>query len=77
VIADYLIGAVDGFAPYTQEQTFKRLKRHMKSGARLYIIGMQPIPDAADAPADVVVNVSWLDCCEHVAVCFRDVAFAC
>jgi hypothetical protein len=62
VIADYLVGAIDGFAPYTQEQTFKRLKRHMKSGARLYIIGMQPIPDAADPPADVVVDVS-ASCC--------------
>ena len=29
IIADYLIGAVEGFAPYTQDLIMPRLRRHL------------------------------------------------
>ncbi len=41
VFADYLLGAVDGFAPYFQDRLFARLRRHV--GERLYVVGMAPI----------------------------------
>lgn len=40
VLADYLIGAVEGFAPYFQEAMFARLRR--LTGGRLYLIGLEP-----------------------------------
>jgi hypothetical protein len=52
VLADYLIGAIEGFAPYYQEQTFERLKQHITDDGRLYVIGLEPIPPSASASAD-------------------------
>jgi hypothetical protein len=43
VLADYLLGALDGFAPYHQDRLFRRLRRHV--GGRLYVVGLQPYPD--------------------------------
>lgn len=40
ILADYLIGAVEGFAPYFQERMFRRL--HALSGGRLYLVGLEP-----------------------------------
>jgi len=40
VLADYLLGAIEGFAPYFQDQLFARL--HSVVGKRLYIIGLDP-----------------------------------
>lgn len=40
VIADYLVGAIEGFAPYFQSQIFRRLAPHV--GQRLYIVGLDP-----------------------------------
>ena len=40
VLADYLLGAVDGFAPYWQDQLFPRLRPHV--AGRLYIVGLEP-----------------------------------
>ncbi|MCB9745072.1 MAG: class I SAM-dependent methyltransferase, partial [Alphaproteobacteria bacterium] len=45
VVADYLLGAIDGFAPYFQDQLFSRLLPHV--GRRLYVVGMAPFPDDA------------------------------
>jgi hypothetical protein len=50
VLADYLIGAVEGFSPYFQEDLLRRLKPMV--GRRLYITGLDPyvvgeVPDAA------------------------------
>jgi hypothetical protein len=45
IIADYLIGAMDGFAPYYQDVIFERLVQHLRPGGRLFVIGLQPIPD--------------------------------
>jgi hypothetical protein len=43
VLADYLLGAVDGFAPYFQHRLFERLAGHV--GGRLYVVGLEPLPD--------------------------------
>lgn len=55
VLADYLLGAIDGFAPYWQDQLFLRLKPLV--GKRLYVIGLEPyVPYAATDPAGRVVT---------------------
>ena len=56
IVADYLIGAVDGFSPYTQDLIIRRLREHMAPGGRLYIIGMYPIPDHAPGDAEIVTE---------------------
>ena len=43
VVADYLLGALEGFAPYFQSQLFRRLKPHV--GNTLYVIGLEPFSD--------------------------------
>lgn len=49
VLADYLLGAIDGFAPYWQDQLFPRLRPLV--GTRLYVVGVEPyipyIPESA------------------------------
>jgi len=57
ILADYLIGAVDGFSPYTQDQIVEKLSRHLNPGGKLYIIGMNPIPDTNAFPASIVSEV--------------------
>ncbi len=42
VLADYLIGAVEGFAPYWQDRVLERLRPLVASNGRLYIIGLEP-----------------------------------
>jgi hypothetical protein len=55
VLADYLIGAVDGFAPYFQHKMFIRLRPLV--GRRLYIVGLEPYVNvAADTPAGELVR---------------------
>ena len=45
VIADYLLGAVEGFAPYYQNYLFSRLRPLTRSA--LYVIGLEPyVPTA-------------------------------
>jgi hypothetical protein len=46
VLADYLLGAIDGFAPYFQDQLFERLRPHV--GDRLYAVGLEPDPPSSD-----------------------------
>lgn len=57
IVADYLIGAVDGFSPYTQDVIIRKLKEHLQPGGRLYIIGMYPIPDHAVGEAEIITEV--------------------
>ena len=45
IILDYLIGSIDGFEPYTQDMIFGRLGVHLAEGGRMYVVGMEPIPD--------------------------------
>lgn len=40
VLADYLLGAVEGFAPYFQQGLFRRLRPHV--AGRLYVVGLDP-----------------------------------
>lgn len=54
VVADYLIGALDGFAPYFQEEMFARL-RALTAG-RLYLVGLEPyVVDRPSTPAGEIV----------------------
>jgi hypothetical protein len=48
VLADYLLGAVERVAPYFQEELLARLRPHV--GHRLYLIGLEPLPLAAQSP---------------------------
>lgn len=55
VLADYLLGAVEGFAPYWQDQLFSRLRPLV--GKRLYMIGLQPyIHGRPDTAAGQLIN---------------------
>ena len=56
VLADYLLGAIDGFAPYFQERLFARLRP--LTGRRLYIVGLDPyVP--ADPPEEEAARLVW------------------
>ncbi|CAM9557708.1 unnamed protein product [Discosporangium mesarthrocarpum] len=75
VLADYLVGAIDGFAPYFQDQIFERLKRHLAPGGRLYVVGMQPLPDHPGGVAELVCEGARLrDACILLAGhrCYRE-----
>lgn len=55
VLMDYLIGAVDGFAPYWQERLFERFRPLVQR--RLYIVGLEPyVPYRANTPAGAVMG---------------------
>lgn len=54
VLADYLLGAVDGFAPYFQHRLFERLARHV--GGRLYVVGLEPLSDRPVTEAERAVT---------------------
>ena len=74
VIADYLLGAVDGFAPYFQAQLFGRLRPHVRK--RLYVIGLEPFPDrASDEGSALILEIARLrDACILLAGhrCYRE-----
>ncbi|MCZ6793109.1 MAG: class I SAM-dependent methyltransferase [Planctomycetota bacterium] len=76
VVADYLLGALDGFAPYFQDRLFERLRRHV--GTRMYVVGLAPYPGSSDHPwGQVVVEVARLrDACILLAGhrCYREYA---
>ncbi|MGV0655078.1 class I SAM-dependent methyltransferase [Mycolicibacterium thermoresistibile] len=42
ILVDYLIGAIEGFAPYWQDRVFERLRPLINADGRLYIIGLEP-----------------------------------
>ncbi len=55
VLADYLLGAIEGFAPFFQHQLFARL-RPLTAG-RIYIIGLEPyVNQPAESPAAQLVR---------------------
>ena len=58
ILADYLVGAIDGFSPYLQDQIFPRLGRHLTPGGRMYVIGLQPIPDSVMGDGDVFCRIT-------------------
>ncbi len=44
ILADYLIGAVDGFSPYFQDIILDKLRHHLNPGGRVYIVVRLTIP---------------------------------
>lgn len=60
VLADYLLGAVEGFGPYFQDRLFRRLRPLTKT--RLYVIGLDPyvVGDAPTAAARCVREIGRL-----------------
>lgn len=48
VLADYLLGALEGHSPYYQDQLFRRLRPLV--GNRLYTVGLAPYPETAPHP---------------------------
>lgn len=68
VLADYLIGAVEGFGPYFQTHLIRRLKPLVRR--RLYIIGLDPyvVGDAPDEAARLVRDIGRVrDACLSMA----------
>lgn len=68
VLADYLLGAIEGFAPYWQDHLFARLHTMVAPGGRLYVIGLAPyvphLPARLDAAGSVIVRIGRLrDAC--------------
>ncbi|HEY0621898.1 hypothetical protein [Sphingomonas sp.] len=64
VLADYLIGAVEGFAPYFQERMFARL--HGMTAGRLYLVGLEPYVagDPGTEPGRIVWEIGrYRDAC--------------
>lgn len=57
ILADYLVGAIDGFSPYFQDQIFERITLHLNPGGRLYVVGLQPIPDEVEGDGNVFCKV--------------------
>lgn len=75
ILADYLIGAMDGFSPYKQEEMLQKLLNLLKPGGRLYIVGLEPIPDKVDGDANVICKVRQVrDACILLAGhrCYRE-----
>ena len=75
ILADYLVGAMDGFSPYYQDLIFPRLSKHLKPGGRLYVVGLNPIPHKGDGDADIFSRVTLLrDACIKLAGhrCYRE-----
>jgi hypothetical protein len=55
VVADYLLGAIEGFAPYWQDQLFTRLRPLV--GGRLYVVGLEPyVHGVPDEPEAFLIN---------------------
>ncbi len=74
VLADYLLGAIDGFAPYFQDRLFARIRPHV--GSRLYVVGLAPYPDRAATPGGkMILEIARLrDACILLAGhrCYRE-----
>lgn len=75
ILADYLIGAIEGFAPYFQDLILHRLVEHLKPGGRLYVVGLTPVPDEIKGPGDVFCRITKArDACILLAGdrCYRE-----
>jgi len=73
VIADYLLGALDGFAPYFQDRLFGRLRPVV--GSRLYVIGLAPYEPPTDEGGNLIWEIARLrDACILLAGhrCYRE-----
>ncbi|CAJ1959373.1 unnamed protein product [Cylindrotheca closterium] len=75
ILADYLIGAMDGFSPYKQDQMISMLSSYLNPGGKLYIVGLEPIPDYADGDGNIICKVRQIrDACILLAGhrCYRE-----
>lgn len=75
ILLDYLIGAMDGFSPYEQDQIMGKVARYLKPGGRLYVVGLQPIPDSAPGDANLICRMRQVrDACILLAGhrCYRE-----
>lgn len=75
ILADYLIGAMDGFSPHQQDLMIPKLAKLLKPGGRLYIVGLEPIPDTAPGDANIICRVREVrDACILLAShrCYRE-----
>ena len=73
VIADYLLGALEGFSPYFQSSIFGRLRSHCKNN--LYVIGQEPLPNAFSKGGELIRQLYQLrDSCILLAghKCYRE-----
>lgn len=73
VLADYLLGALDGFAPYFQDRLFARLRPHV--GGRLYAVGLEPYGEGGGEAGELVREIAALrDACILLAGhrCYRE-----
>lgn len=75
VLADYLLGAVERYAPYFQEQLWRRLHRHV--GQWLLVVGLEPpLLQATNTPGSQLLQqiIRLRDACLLLAgqTCFRE-----
>lgn len=74
VLADYLLGAIDGFAPYFQDRLFARLRPHV--AGRLYAVGLAPYRDGEGGEAGALIRelAALRDACILLAGhrCYRE-----
>ena len=67
-----MLGSIDGFAPYWQNELFHRLRRHCRG--TLYVIGLEPLPlSGAAAAATAAHSAPQARCLAEIAR-LRDVA---
>jgi len=57
ILADYLIGAMAGFSDYRQEEMLSKLAALLKPGGKLFLVGLNPIPDRVEGDANVICKV--------------------
>jgi hypothetical protein len=59
LLEDYLLGAVEGFAPFFQHKLYQRLRPHVRKG--LLLIGLEPHPETVPADAEIssAAQHSW------------------
>lgn len=69
ILAEYLIGAIDGFAPYKQQEMIPLLVKLLKPGGRLYLVGWEPMPVTSNNPAaNILCEVQRIkDACIMIA----------
>ena len=68
ILADYLVGAVDHFSPFFQDELFTRLVQyHLKPGGIMHLTGLNPIPEQMDDenhPGNIFCRITKLrDAC--------------
>ncbi len=64
ILADYLVGAVDHFSPFYQDQLFTRLSSHLRKGGVMHLTGLNPIPEMIGGPGNIFCRITKLrDAC--------------